>query len=99
MYTLRTFMEQNNYDGMPSFFHVLPEQTQVFLNNNEILSILKQNKGKTSNHFKHEIYSKFFQMEPRKKLTGFEVIEDLECAYRNKLIEKYGETKVDQIEA
>lgn len=46
---------------------------------------LKQEYGFSSNHVKHELYNKFFNLEFRHKRTGFESVRKLEREFRKRI--------------
>lgn len=94
MLSLRQFIDAKGYVGTASFFHVLPDQPSVFVNESSIRAILDSNVNTTSNHFKHQIYSKFYDVIARPKYTGFEQLSALDAQYRSQLESQYGVTDV-----
>lgn len=89
MLSLREYMQIKNYDGVASFFHIIPDQAHTLLQDPYVVDMLKANEGTTSNYYKWEIYSKYFAIEPRPKYTGFEELETLENYLRLELAKRY----------
>lgn len=89
MLSLREYMQIKNYDGVASFFHIIPDQAHTLLQDPYVVDMLKANEGTTSNYYKWEIYSKYFKIEPRPKYTGFEELTELENKLREELSKKY----------
>jgi len=78
-----------NYDGVASFFHIIPDQAAALLKDPDVVDLLKSNEGTTSNYYKWEIYSKYFKINPRPKYTGFEELTSLEDKLRTDLFQRY----------
>lgn len=77
-------------DGAPAFFQYSPELILSFLNEPLLREFLEETKMMDSKNIKPAIYKKYWKdIKPRKKLTGYEKLEDLDLFYRSQLENKF----------
>ena len=85
------FYENKNREMIPAFFQYTPEIMISYLQKESVyrwVETAKQQKYINSKKIKPSIIAEEFDIEPRGKLTGFELIDDFEKQQRNVLINK-----------
>lgn len=85
------FYENKNREIIPAFFQYTPEIMISYLQKESVyrwVETAKQQKYINSKKIKPSIIAEEFDIEPRGKLTGFELIDDFEKQQRNVLINK-----------
>jgi hypothetical protein len=92
---LYTFFQSHNRECIPAFFQYTPEQMVSFIQKEFVYrwaETAKKNRYFSTKKIKHEIIAEDFDIEMRPKLTGFELMMELDDEYR-KLLEarNYGD--------
>jgi diphthamide synthase (EF-2-diphthine--ammonia ligase) len=85
------FYKNKEREIIPAFFQYTPEIMISYLQKESVyrwVETAKQQKYINSKKIKPSIIAEDFDIEPRGKLTGFELIDDLEKQQRNVLINK-----------
>lgn len=82
---LFTFFASHNRECIPAFFQYTPAQMVSFIQKEFVyrwIETAKKNRYISSKKIKHEIIAEDFDIEMRPKLTGFELMMDIDNEYR-----------------
>lgn len=83
---LYSFFQKENRECIPAFFQYTPEQMVSFIQKEFVYKwaeTAKKNNYFSSKKIKHEIIAEDFDIEMRPKLTGFELMMDIDNEYRS----------------
>lgn len=89
------FFIKRNRSGCPGFFQYTPEIMLSYLNDPEVVKMVKDSVVDSSTKIKLEMYQQHFPVKTRPKFTGFEKVQHEDHVIRTKLKELYGDS--DQI--
>ena len=90
MISLYKFFENTNREAIPAFFQYTPEAMLSFLQKESVYRWVETAKAQgyiNSKKIKASIIAEDFDIEPRGKLTGFELMNPLDQKYRKLLLE------------
>jgi len=85
---LLTYFQDNNKEVIPAFFQYTPELMVSFLQKESLyrwVETAKKQRYLNINKIKWQIASEDFDLEPRPKLTGFELYSELDDEYRRRI--------------
>lgn len=86
------FFLKRNRSSAPMFFNYRPEMFLSYISEPEIMKLFlfgKNSKIMNVKGQKQLTYQKYYKIETRKKLTGFEEVNDLDMYYRKKLEKEF----------
>ncbi|NUN05055.1 MAG: hypothetical protein HUU57_04765 [Bdellovibrio sp.] len=85
------FLQRRHRESCVGFFQYTPEVIHAYVRDPLVqMKIRAKSDYESSADFKLEFYQQYFDLIKRKKMTGFEKIQDLDYRYRSELQKIYG---------
>lgn len=90
------FLQSRHRESCVGFFQYTPEVIHAYMQDPLVQKNIRSNNAyENSSDFKLEFYQQYFDLIKRKKMTGFEKIQDLDYRYRSELKKAYGSCDQD----
>lgn len=102
---IMSFFEQEKYlsyhrhlvlrdrEGAPAFFQYTPQLVLSYMRDESLQRFIAgeahQRKILTAKHFKCEVYRKYFDLDYRRAINGFESLQSLDHFHRTQLVERF----------